>query len=180
MVSALTSVLIIFATTLNAEIITKNVTFITDTGPYAGTTGNGSFTYDDANIIADIDGGYRITRADGLTIQVTVFGQTYTEDDERGVGVEDTTVPAILFNDNYDILGIDFAVSEIAVEEDGLTSTVVDIEQADVSGFSFTTNLTLEQDSSYSGGMVIELITNPDDFPWEFFIPAIQHGARQK
>jgi glucose/arabinose dehydrogenase len=183
-VSASAVTFVLSASLLNAEIITKTFSLTADTGPFSGTTGSGTFTYDDANIFQDSisnggfsPGGYSITRAEGLTIDFTVFGQTYTEDDERGVGILDATAPVIHFNSSHDVLGIDFAVSEIAVEENGLSSTVVDIEEAGVNGFEFISDLALQQDGSYIGRMVVELSADPERFPWELFLPAIQHGS---
>ena len=160
---------LILSASLDAAIITHDfsLTAYNDT-PYVGTTGSGTFTYDTANIFMDdisndgfSPGGYSITRQEGLTIEFTVLGQAYTQEDERGLGVEDFTVPVIHFNSNYDVLGIDFAVSEIALLENGFLSTVVDIDEAGISGFQFISPLTLQQDSSYTGGMFVELSAVP-------------------
>ena len=151
---SLAAIGLVFSTTVNAATITQNFSLTENTGQFAGTTGNGTFTYDEINIIDDGFGNFFIRRSEGLTIEFTVFGQTYTEDDEIGIGLEDVHVPKVHFNQNNDVLGIDFAVSELLFEENGLFSTVVNINEGGIDTFEFISDLAL-QNGSYVGSMAI-------------------------
>ena len=63
-----------------AAIIVEALEGIVVGGPFAGTVGNGSFTYDDSLIFGS--GSEFIGPLDGLAVEFTIFGQLFTELDD--------------------------------------------------------------------------------------------------
>jgi hypothetical protein len=62
-----------------AAVITESLTGVVVAGPFAGTVGTGSFSYDDSLIVA---GDEILGVADGLTVSFSILGQTFTEGDD--------------------------------------------------------------------------------------------------
>jgi hypothetical protein len=67
------------APSARAALVTESLTGIVMGGPFAGTVGTGSFSYDDSLIVA---GDEILGVADGLTIGFSILGQTFTERDD--------------------------------------------------------------------------------------------------
>lgn len=67
------------APSARAALITESLTGIVMAGPFAGTVGTGSFSYDSSLIVA---GDEILGVADGLTIGFSILGQTFTERDD--------------------------------------------------------------------------------------------------
>jgi hypothetical protein len=62
---------------VHAAPITFPWTVTVSSGPFAGAIGSGSFSYDDSAL--NIDGDGILDPADGLTLELTLFGQTFFE-----------------------------------------------------------------------------------------------------
>lgn len=62
-----------------AALLTESLTGVVMSGPFAGTVGTGSFSYDNSLIVA---GDEILGVADGLTIGFSILGQTFTERDD--------------------------------------------------------------------------------------------------
>jgi len=77
---AATVIALFSATGAQATIITKTYTAHVVNAPYSGTTGIGSFTYDDS--ILDGGGNGIASTGNGLTLTFTLFGQTFTQSDD--------------------------------------------------------------------------------------------------
>lgn len=71
----------IFGKTLpvQAVIVTNDFSAIVDFGPFAGEVATGTFSYDDDLIV---NGDEILTPFEGLTLELTFLGQTYTEIDD--------------------------------------------------------------------------------------------------
>lgn len=70
---------LITATGVSAAVVTESFT-VEGYGDYSGTTGTGIFSYDDSLISGS--GNESVTAALGLKVELTVLGQTFTEQDD--------------------------------------------------------------------------------------------------
>ena len=134
---------------VNAQIITLNFTSTaSNSGLFNGSIATGTFTYDDTlllngNEILDITHGL-------LAIEITVFGQTFTDADDisQTNNLFDTLpIPALSFSDREPNF-LDFEVSEVEIF--GFTN-IRNIDLADVERFS---NFNLLTES-------FEVVSNP-------------------
>ena len=108
-------------------------------GSYFGTVGTGSFSYDDADITGI--GTETISAAgSSLTVEFTIFGQTFTDTDD--VGNISTGAPDLTLSDGVPVF-LDFLISEVpdppdfnlvAIDEPG----VIYIDIWDPSGINLT------------------------------------------
>lgn len=62
-----------------SAVITESLTGLVTGGPFAGTVGTGSFSYDDSLVVV---GDEILGVADGLTVSFSILGQTFTEGDD--------------------------------------------------------------------------------------------------
>lgn len=62
-----------------AALLTESLTGVVMSGPFAGTVGTGSFSYDDSLIV---EGDEILGVADGLTVSFFILGQPFTESDD--------------------------------------------------------------------------------------------------
>lgn len=75
-------------------------------GPFAGTIGTSSFSYDDTSITGS--GAKKIGPVDGLTVTFTIFGQTFDETND----IFYNALPTLGFLDGVPIY-LDYVVEEI-------------------------------------------------------------------
>jgi hypothetical protein len=125
---ALAVTTLVVSISANAAVITENFTSTALGGVFDGTVATGSFTYDDSLITGS--GIENITAAQGLTLQLTVFGQIFTEQDDFEYS---SGLPQLDF-DNGSASFLNFVVSE-------QNGDITDINQVGVSDFGeFTLN----------------------------------------
>jgi len=129
----LTLVLSFLSFGANAALVTANFNTTALTGPFAGSTATGTFTYDDSSITGS--GQEIIDTTHGLTVEVTAFGQTFTDlDDIAKGGTWDELPELVFFNGIVTVLG--FYVSETIIEEGtDIQPNVRAINAAGVTGF---------------------------------------------
>jgi len=89
----------------SAAIITESLTGVVTSGPFAGTVGLGSFSYEDTSITGL--GDESVSPFDGLTFEFTIFGQTFHETDDPDYDF----FPALNFTDGVPVF-LDFLVTE--------------------------------------------------------------------
>jgi len=101
-----------------SAIVTYNLTgTVVTPGPFIGSTGSGSFSYNEADITGD--GTETIHASSSLTVDFTIFGQTFTETDD--IAHIDFGTPDLKFFDGVPVF-LDFFLSEIPSE--GSTNVV--------------------------------------------------------
>ena len=122
--------LMLFPICANSAIITYNLTgTVISPGPFLGNTGSGTFSYDDNDITGV--GVENIDANASLTLNFTIFGQSFTEADD--VARISFGAPVLQFNDGA-LVFLDFYVSELT---DGVSDNVVSIDQVGVLNFGF-------------------------------------------
>lgn len=94
----------------SAATVTESFT-IEGAGDYAGTTGTGLFSYD--NALVSGSGAETVNVAQGLQVELTVFGQTFTEVDDVNY---DSFLPEVGFNDGM-VDYLDFTIVEAGSTE---------------------------------------------------------------
>ena len=117
------SVLICFATVSQAAVVEVTVDGTVGFGPFTGATATGTITYNDELITGIAD--EFLTPAEGLTVSLTIFGQTFTEADD----VAFDAGPVLDFLGG-EIIRFDFSVHEI------FGPTTTPITEPGVLGFS--------------------------------------------
>ena len=144
------------AVSINTEAasITANFTSTVSSGDFIGSAATGSFTYDDSLIFGV--GFEQITATQGLTVNLTVFGQTFTETDDIDFFIYD--IPSLEFIDG-NVSYLDFYMSETPITEDGLTGdniTSINLEGInDFGGFS----LNLIGTNTYDGEFFVNEVS---------------------
>ena len=110
---------------------------------FNGTVGTGSFTYDES--LLTNSGSETLTPIDGLTVEFTIFGQTFTESND----IDFSDFPHLTFIDGV-VEGLNFVIDEI----DGDTLTDIDepgvfnigmlfLEDGAGTGFDFVAEVTV-------------------------------------
>jgi len=66
---------------VQAATVTHNLSVEVLSGPFTGTTGSGFFSYDDATL-TNIGDEYLTSTSGSLTLELTVFGQTFYQSDD--------------------------------------------------------------------------------------------------
>ena len=113
-----------------------------------GLTGSGTFTYDPAALTgANFE---TISVDQGLTLQLNVFGQTFTELDDRDFDpVGNNSFPALSFNN-----GQPFNLS-FRVLESGFTSNPTDIQLSGVDFFEFNSLLSTNDGGDFETTLLV-------------------------
>ena len=137
----LAAITLILSTSANAALINESFTVTVLQGDFIGTTGTGSFTYDDTTITGT--GEEFISPIEGLSIEFNVFEQAFTESDD--IDYPDYPVLALL---DGNVLFLDFIVTGIEITPEG------------VFGFEI-----FELSPVEGGGFEGELIVNPVPVP---------------
>ena len=131
-----------------SAITTETFTAIVDPlSAFAGTVGTGTFTYDET--LLTVDGNRTLTPEDGLLLNFTIFGQTFTAAND----IDHPDFPSLSFQDGTPE-SLDFIVRERS--NDGLNSIVTNIIEPGVGGFGF-----------------FELVANGDSFQTTVFIDPV-------
>lgn len=106
-------------------ITTETLTGTVLIGSFSGAVGTGSFTFDET-LISGL-GAETLTPTDGLEVEFTIFGQTFTHEDD----IDFDEFPELRFFDG-DIIALDFFVSEIPGGLGGIGGVITDIDEPDV------------------------------------------------
>ena len=91
----------------SAAIVMESLKGVVASGPFAGTVGLGTFSYDDTSITGI--GEESITPFEGLAIEFTILGQTFRETDDSDYEL----FPGLNFTDGVPVF-LDFLVAEPA------------------------------------------------------------------
>lgn len=156
--TALAAAVMAWAATPTASAVVVNETFTAYVlnGPYTGTVGAGTFSYDDVFIVT---GEEQLSYPDSLRLTLTVFGQTFdeTDDIEYGSGV----FPSLTFEGGVPAF-LDFAIHETAepplnptaIHEPGVTALSIQNTRLEpVVGGGFMTELRVEVIPEPPGGV---------------------------
>jgi hypothetical protein len=126
---------------VSAAIITESLKGVVTSGPFAGTVGIGTFSYDDTSLTGI--GDELVTPLEGLALEFTIFGQTFHETDDADYDL----FPELDFTDGVPVF-LDFLVAEPAP----------DILAPDVIAFGFFSPLT----PLATGGWEAEVLVIPE------------------
>lgn len=129
--------LLLSSSELCAGIVTEAWTVTIAGGPFDGTVGSGTFSYDDALIIT---GEEAISPLDGLTIDLTILGQTFSEADDVGFD----SVPELGFSGFVPVY-MDYLIQEavlggsnpVDIDEPGVIEIDLDVSLTPASGGGF-------------------------------------------
>lgn len=145
------------ALSVNAAVVTESFTVTVYDGEFVGTTGTGTFSYDE--LLVTGVGEESISAFNGLTLELSVFGQTFTESDD----VDYSGYPTLYFS-NGNINALDFYVSEIDCFDCGNVYNTTNILQDGVNDFSmYALNAALG--GGFEGAMFVNGFASPVPVP---------------
>jgi MYXO-CTERM domain-containing protein len=130
--------------TVSAVVVDEIFTARVLAGPYAGTVGTGTFSYDDEHIV---NGDETLGPPESLRLTLTVFGQTFDETDD--VDYNSGEYPSLQFEGGVPAF-LDFYVDETAapplnptaINDPGVTSIFIQLTRLEpVVGGGFETEL---------------------------------------
>lgn len=156
--TALAAAVMAWAATPTASAVVVNETFTAYVlnGPYTGTVGAGTFSYDDDFIV---NGDEVLSHPDSLRLTLTVFGQTFHETDD--VDYSSGVFPSLEFEGGVPAV-LDFFVGETvepplnptAIHEPGVISIFLQQSRLEpVVGGGFMTELRVEVIPEPPGGV---------------------------
>ena len=124
-------------------------------GPFAGTTGSGSFTFDET-LLTGI-GDEFLTPLDGVLMDFTIFGQAFDETSD----IDSPDFPELIFEDG-DIVALDLIIDEdlgvsnpVPIDEPGVFSiSFLDLTPVVGGAFDFSTEIFIND--SFGGPPVPE------------------------
>ncbi len=126
---------LLMSSAVNATIITNNLFGEVLSGSFAGTTGSGSFSYDNTLITGVGDEMLLGTEFD---LEFTIFGQTFTNADD----IDYPEFPELVFFDGL-VVAIDFVVEGI-INEPGVDNFSI-IDLFEVAPGEFETEVNVNQ-----------------------------------
>jgi hypothetical protein len=132
----------------SAAIIIENLRGVVTGGPFAGTVGLGTFSYEDTSLTGI--GDETVTPLEGLAIEFTIFGQTFHETDDLSYDL----FPQLGFTDGVPVF-LDYMVTE----------PTVDILAPNVIAFAALSPLT----PLSTGGWEVEIVVIPEPSGSVFF-----------
>lgn len=153
--TALASAMLV-SVSANAAIVTENFSVSVLDGEFIGTTGSGFFSYDNSLITGF--GNETIDANSGLALELTVFGQTFTEAND----IDYSGYPALTFLDGA-ISSLDYYVSE-SMCFDCIDQNITDIIKDGVYDFSIYP-LTKLADGSFEAVLSVNGSINPVPVP---------------
>ena len=178
----LTSAAIVFAlsTSANAVLVTENFTSTVLDGAFSGVEAVGSFTYDDSFISGF--GFESIDANQGLTVEVSLFGQTFFESNDIDYS---NGLPSLEFNNGSATL-LDFFVSEQYewADSDGVgywATDVTDITRQGALNFG-AFSLNAIAGGGYDGNFIVNAVPVPAA-AWLFgsgFVALVSAGRRKR
>ena len=153
--SALITIALILSVNVNAALITADFTSTVLDGDFAGSVAVGSFTYEDSLITGS---GYEsINVFQGLTVNLIVFGQEFSEQDDIDIT---NGLPALEFNNGI-AFNLDFWISENPEWSDGYYAT--DVTSINQSGINSIGEFSLNEvaEDSFEGNFTVSAVPVP-------------------
>lgn len=137
-----------------AALVTESLTSLVSGGTFDGAVGLGSFSYDDS-LLAGV-GDEFINAANGLTVEFTIFGQTFTEAND----IDFDVFPELAFADGVPVV-LEFLVGEPALTGYLGGTNPTEITEPGVLGLVFG-DLVPEASGAYGADItVVEVVPEP-------------------
>ncbi|ROS05594.1 putative secreted protein [Sinobacterium caligoides] len=141
----------------SSAIVNADFEVVVSGGTFDGVIGTGTIQYDDVDIgflpDGDSPAGVQYGQID---ISLTVFGQTFTQEDEAAQGVpDDLNYPYVYVGGpNSPITGVNWGIFEANAFPDEIYRDT-EITQSGIAGLELLTDFTLRNDGVYTGQLTV-------------------------